>query len=103
MPKLRHEADDSPDHFQVYSGQVRVGTIYRAHNTSASMPSRGALFFNGRLCSAPLKIIRGSRKYRSARAPNFLCSRRNPGAAASGGPVTGRCAKTAAHLDSPDA
>jgi hypothetical protein len=29
MLKLRHEADDSPDHFQVYSGQVRIGTIYK--------------------------------------------------------------------------
>jgi hypothetical protein len=29
MLKLRHEADDRPDHFQVYSGQVRVGTIYK--------------------------------------------------------------------------
>jgi hypothetical protein len=31
MLKLRHEAGDSPEHFQVYSGQVRVGTIYRTH------------------------------------------------------------------------
>jgi hypothetical protein len=28
MLKLRHE-DASPDHFQVYSGEVRIGTIYR--------------------------------------------------------------------------
>jgi hypothetical protein len=27
--RLRHEADDSPDHFQVYTGQVRIGTIYK--------------------------------------------------------------------------
>jgi hypothetical protein len=27
--KLRHEADDSPDRFQVYTGQVRIGTIYK--------------------------------------------------------------------------
>ena len=26
--KLRR---DSPDHFQVYSGEVRIGTIYRTH------------------------------------------------------------------------
>ena len=29
MLKLRHESDASPDHLQVYSGDVRVGTIYR--------------------------------------------------------------------------
>ena len=29
MLKLRHEADDSPDHFQVYTGAVRIGTIYK--------------------------------------------------------------------------
>ena len=29
MLKLRHEADDSPDRFQVYTGQVRIGTIYK--------------------------------------------------------------------------
>jgi hypothetical protein len=29
MLKLRHEADASADHFQVYTGQVRVGTIYK--------------------------------------------------------------------------
>jgi hypothetical protein len=28
MLKLRREADDSPDHFQVYTGDVRIGTIY---------------------------------------------------------------------------
>jgi hypothetical protein len=30
MLKLRHEADASPDHYQVYTGQVRIGTIYKA-------------------------------------------------------------------------
>ena len=29
MLKLRHEADDGPDRFQVYTGQVRIGTIYK--------------------------------------------------------------------------
>jgi hypothetical protein len=29
MLKLRHEADDSPDRFQVYTGQVLIGTIYK--------------------------------------------------------------------------
>jgi uncharacterized protein (DUF736 family) len=29
MLKLRHEADDSPEHFRVYTGQVRIGTIYK--------------------------------------------------------------------------
>ena len=29
MLKLRHEADDSAEHFQVYTGQVRIGTIYK--------------------------------------------------------------------------
>jgi hypothetical protein len=28
MLKLRHEADDSPDHFQVYTSAVRVGMSY---------------------------------------------------------------------------
>jgi hypothetical protein len=28
--KLRHEADDGPEHFQVYTGQVHIGTIYKA-------------------------------------------------------------------------
>jgi hypothetical protein len=28
MLKLRHEADDSPDRFQVYTGQVLIGTIF---------------------------------------------------------------------------
>jgi hypothetical protein len=32
MLKLRHEAGDSADHYQVYSGTVRVGTIYRTHS-----------------------------------------------------------------------
>jgi hypothetical protein len=31
MLKLRHEAGDGAEHFQVYSGAVRVGTIYRTH------------------------------------------------------------------------
>ena len=30
MLKLRHEAGDSPDRFQVYTGQVRIGTIYKS-------------------------------------------------------------------------
>ena len=29
MLKLRHEADASADHYQVYTGTVRVGTIYK--------------------------------------------------------------------------
>jgi hypothetical protein len=33
MLKLRHEDGDNADYYQVYSGQVRIGTIYRAHNT----------------------------------------------------------------------
>jgi hypothetical protein len=33
MLKLRHEAGDGADRYQVYSGEVRVGAIYRAHNT----------------------------------------------------------------------
>ena len=33
MLKLRHEAGDSADRYRVYSGEVRVGAIYRAHNT----------------------------------------------------------------------
>jgi hypothetical protein len=33
MLKLRNE-DASPDHFQVYSGEVRIGTIYRTHSTA---------------------------------------------------------------------
>ena len=32
MLKLRRE-DVSPDHFQVYSGQVRIGTIYKTSGT----------------------------------------------------------------------
>ena len=27
--RLRHEADESPDRFQAYTGQVRIGTIYK--------------------------------------------------------------------------
>ena len=34
MLKLRHEADGSPDHFQVYTGQVRIGTIYKTSGNS---------------------------------------------------------------------
>jgi hypothetical protein len=30
MLKLRHEADDGAEHFQVYTRQVRIGTIYKA-------------------------------------------------------------------------
>jgi hypothetical protein len=30
---LRRGADESPDHFQVYSDQVRIGAIYQAHST----------------------------------------------------------------------
>jgi hypothetical protein len=30
--KLRRE-DVSPEHFQVYRGEVRIGTIYRTHST----------------------------------------------------------------------
>jgi hypothetical protein len=29
MLKLRHETGDGADHFQVYTGQVRIGTIYK--------------------------------------------------------------------------
>jgi hypothetical protein len=29
MLTLRHDVDASADHFQVYSGQVRIGTIYK--------------------------------------------------------------------------
>jgi hypothetical protein len=29
MLKLRHESDDGPEHFQVYTGQVRIGAIYK--------------------------------------------------------------------------
>jgi hypothetical protein len=29
MLTLRHDAGDRPDHFQVYTGQVRIGTIYK--------------------------------------------------------------------------
>jgi hypothetical protein len=50
MLKLRHEADDRPDDFQVYSGQVRVGRSIRPAATlpaingfGGSMASRTAL------------------------------------------------------------
>jgi hypothetical protein len=44
MLKLRHEADDSLDHFQVYSGEVRVRTIYRAPtSTPGGEPRRHAI------------------------------------------------------------
>jgi len=40
MLKLRHEADDRPDHFQVYTGQVRIGTIYKiSGNPGVRSPS----------------------------------------------------------------
>jgi hypothetical protein len=29
MLKLRHEHDAPADHYQVYSGEVRIGTIYK--------------------------------------------------------------------------
>ena len=29
MLKLRHEAGDGAEHFQIYTGQVRIGTIYK--------------------------------------------------------------------------
>jgi hypothetical protein len=35
MLKLRHEAGDGADHFQVYSGAVRVGTIYKTSGNPA--------------------------------------------------------------------
>jgi hypothetical protein len=35
MLKLRHEGSDSSDHFQVYSGTVRVGTIYKTSSNPA--------------------------------------------------------------------
>jgi hypothetical protein len=35
MLRLRHEADDRPDHFQVYTGQVRIGTIYKTSGNPA--------------------------------------------------------------------
>jgi hypothetical protein len=40
MLKLRHEANDRPDHFQVYTGQVRIGTIYKiSGNPGVRSPS----------------------------------------------------------------
>jgi hypothetical protein len=30
MLNVRHEAGDSPEHYQVYSGQIWVGTIYKS-------------------------------------------------------------------------
>jgi len=35
MLKLRHEAGDGVDHFQVYTGQVRIGTIYKTSENPA--------------------------------------------------------------------
>jgi hypothetical protein len=35
MLKLRHEADASPEHFQ-----VRIGTIYRTHSTARCRHAR---------------------------------------------------------------
>jgi hypothetical protein len=35
MLKLRHEAGDGADHFQVYSDAVRVGTIYKTSGNPA--------------------------------------------------------------------
>jgi hypothetical protein len=35
MLKLRHEADASADHYQVYSGTVRIGTIYKTSGNPA--------------------------------------------------------------------
>jgi hypothetical protein len=46
MLKLRHEADDIPDRFQVYTGQVRIGAIYKTSGNQwfwGSMASRTAL------------------------------------------------------------
>jgi hypothetical protein len=40
MLKLRHEADASPEHFQVYTGQVRIWTIYRTHSTARCWHAR---------------------------------------------------------------
>ena len=30
MLKFHHESDDGSEHFQVYTGQVRIGTIYKS-------------------------------------------------------------------------
>jgi hypothetical protein len=35
MLKLRHEAGDGADHYQVYTGTVRVGTIYKTSGNPA--------------------------------------------------------------------
>jgi hypothetical protein len=40
MLKLRHEADDSLDHFQVYTGQVRIGTIYKTSGNPSGNSGR---------------------------------------------------------------
>jgi hypothetical protein len=52
MLKLRHEADASPDHFQVYSGEVRVGTIYKTSGNSSHTGQVGGSFSfsQGRRC-----------------------------------------------------
>jgi hypothetical protein len=41
MLKLRHEHDASANHYQVYSGEVRIGTIYK----TASSPSGNEWFW----------------------------------------------------------
>jgi hypothetical protein len=35
MLKFHHESDDGSEHFQVYTGQVRIGTIYKTSSNPA--------------------------------------------------------------------
>jgi hypothetical protein len=50
--KLRRE-DVSPDHFQVYSGEVRIGTIYRTHQHPGG--NEWMWFLNG-VQNAPVRV-----------------------------------------------
>jgi hypothetical protein len=43
MLKLRHEAGDPANHYQVYSGEVRIGTIYNTSGNPTGNQHRRAL------------------------------------------------------------
>jgi hypothetical protein len=53
MLKLRHELRDTADHFWVYSGEVRIGTIYCTHQHTGG--NEWMWFLNG-ITNGPVRF-----------------------------------------------
>ena len=70
MLKLRHEAGDSADRYQVYSGEVRVGAIYTTSGNTLPAVSDGIWGLNWCVRTAPVRSTASSARSRMPR-PNL--------------------------------